>query len=274
MLRDPGMTKRLEGRVALITGAASGIGSACALRFAEEGAVIAGIDRSADTDERWRQACAIAAAQCYTVGDVRDDAGIGTWVGEVLDRFGRIDVLVNSAGTAGGGAVHELDPAEFERVVGVNLTGTFIPCRHALRAMLQQCRGSIVNIASIEGLQGAEGGSAYNASKGGVVLLTRSMAMDYARVGIRINAICPGFIETPMFDAIWGMPGLEEMRERIRDAHQLGRFGTAREIADAALFLASDEASFITGQALAVDGGFTAGHRFGIARLLGLGGDE
>ncbi len=264
------MGNRLQGKVALVTGAASGIGSACALRFAEEGAAVAGIDISESGDERWQLACGIAPTHSFDVADVRDDALVGDLVARIRAELGRIDVLVNSAGTAGGGAVHELEPAEFERVIGVNLTGTFIPCRHVLRVMLEQGSGSIVNIASIEGLQGAEGGSAYNASKGGVVLLTRSMAMDYARRGIRVNAVCPGFIETPMFDSIWGMPGLETMRDKIRDAHQVGRFGTAREVADAALFLASDESSFITGQALPVDGGFTAGHRFGIARLLGL----
>jgi NAD(P)-dependent dehydrogenase (short-subunit alcohol dehydrogenase family) len=264
------MGNRLKGKVALITGAASGIGSACALRFAEEGAAVAGIDISDAGDDRWQRACKVAPAHSFSVADVRDDERVAEVVAHACRELGRIDVLVNSAGTAGGGAVHELAPAEFERVIGINLTGTFIPCRHVLRAMLVQGSGSIVNIASIEGLQGAEGGSAYNASKGGVVLLTRSMAMDYARRGIRINAVCPGFIETPMFDSIWGMPGLEEMRDKIRDAHQLGRFGTAREVADAALFLASDESSFITGHALPVDGGFTAGHRFGIARLLGL----
>jgi NAD(P)-dependent dehydrogenase (short-subunit alcohol dehydrogenase family) len=264
------MGNRLEGKVALITGAASGIGSACALRFAEEGAAVAGIDIVESGDERWQGACAIAPAHSFSVADVRDDARVAEVVAQVRAQLGSVDILVNSAGTAGGGAVHELEPAEFERVIGINLTGTFVPCRQVLRVMLEQGSGSIVNVASIEGLQGAEGGSAYNASKGGVVLLTRSMAMDYARRGIRINAVCPGFIETPMFDSIWGMPGLEEMRDKIRDAHQLGRFGKPREVADAALFLASDESSFITGHALPVDGGFTAGHRFGIARLLGL----
>jgi NAD(P)-dependent dehydrogenase (short-subunit alcohol dehydrogenase family) len=130
--------------------------------------------------------------------------------------------------------------------------------------------GSIVNVASVEGLEGTEGGSAYNASKGGVVLLTRNMAMDYARKGIRVNAICPGFIDTPMLRSVFDQPGVRELLPRIVEAHQLGRLGRPIEIANAALFLASDEASFITGQALAVDGGFTAGHRFGFARMMGL----
>jgi NAD(P)-dependent dehydrogenase (short-subunit alcohol dehydrogenase family) len=260
----------MSGKVALVTGAASGIGSACALRFAEEGAVVAGFDVADKQDERWRAACDKAAGSHYAVGDVRDDARLAAAVGEVRERFGRIDVLVNSAGTPGGGPVHLVEPEEFDRVIDINLKGTFLACRHVLRVMLEQESGSIVNIASIEGLQGCEGGSSYNASKGGVVLLTRSMAMDYARKGIRVNAVCPGFIETPMFDAVWTMGGLEEVKEKIRDAHQVGRFGKPREIADAALFLASDESAFITGQALAVDGGFTAGHRFGVAKLLGL----
>jgi len=261
---------RLDGKVALITGAVSGIGSACALRLAQEGAAVAGLDLRSSFDERWRQACELAPRHSFDEADVRDDVRVGEIVAKVRAEFGRLDVLVNSAGTPGGGAVHELEPAEFERVIGINLTGTFIPCRHALRVMLEQESGSIINIASIEGLQGAEGGSAYNASKGGVVLLTRSMAMDYARKGIRVNAVCPGFIETPMFDAVWAMGGLDEIREKIRDAHQLGRFGKPEEIADAVLFLACEESSFITGQALPVDGGFTAGHRFGVAGLMGL----
>ena len=261
---------RLEGKVALITGAVSGIGSACALRFAEEGAVIAGLDLNDSFDERWRKACEMSPRSFFTQADVRDDAAIGEIVRRTKTELGALDILVNSAGTPGGGAVHEIEPEEFERVIGINLTGTFISCRHALRVMLEQQRGNIINIASIEGLQGAEGGSPYNASKGGVVLLTRCMAMDYARKGIRVNAVCPGFIETPMFDSIWGMGGLDEIRDGIKDAHQLGRFGKPEEIANAALFLASDEASFVTGHALPVDGGFVAGHRFGVAALMGL----
>ena len=136
--------------------------------------------------------------------------------------------------------------------------------------MLEQGAGSIVNIASIEGLEASEGGSAYNASKAGVVLLTRNMAMDYGRRGLRVNAICPGFVDTPLFNQVFDLAGLEEYRGRILEAHQLGRAGRPEEIANAALFLASDEASFVTGHALVVDGGFTAGHRMGLTKLMGL----
>jgi meso-butanediol dehydrogenase / (S,S)-butanediol dehydrogenase / diacetyl reductase len=261
---------RLDNKVAFITGAASGIGSACALRFADEGAAIAGFDLSAAGDERWQRTVATAPRSHLHSGDVRDDAAVASAVGAAKERFGRIDILVNSAGVAGGGPVHLIDPDEFARVMDVNLKGTYLACRHVLPLMLEQGAGSIVNIASIEGIEGFEGGSAYNASKGAVILLTRNMAVDYARKGIRVNAICPGFIETPLFGSLWEMPGMEAIREAIRDAHQLGRFGKPEEIANAALFLSSDEASFVTGHSLVVDGGYTAGRRFGVARLMGL----
>jgi NAD(P)-dependent dehydrogenase (short-subunit alcohol dehydrogenase family) len=261
---------RLEGRVAVITGAAAGIGAACAERFAREGARIAGLDVAKPGDAAWRSVVEAAPDSSFHQVDVRDEAALAAVVADVGERFGRIDALVNAAGVAGGGAVHQLDGDEWDRVLDVNLKGTFLACKHVLQRMLAQQSGSIVNIASVEGLEGFEGGSAYNASKGGVVLLTRNMALDYGRKGIRVNAICPGFIETPLFDALWQMEGLAAIKERVRDAHQLGRFGRPEEVAAAALFLVSDEASFVTGVALPVDGGFTAGHRFGLAELMGL----
>jgi NAD(P)-dependent dehydrogenase (short-subunit alcohol dehydrogenase family) len=246
---------RLDGRVALVTGAASGIGEATTARFREEGAVVATLDLQGDVD--------------HSV-DVRDEAAVEAAVRAVVDRAGRLDVVVNAAGVAGGGPVHILPEEEWDRVVDVNLKGTFLVAKHATAVMLAQRSGSIINIASIEGLEGTEGGSAYNASKGGVVILTKQMAIDYGRVGIRVNCICPGFIETPMMAAVMENEGMKVYRDRWLEEHKLGRFGRPSEIAAAALFLASDDASFVTGHALVVDGGFTAGMRAGVLEGLGL----
>jgi NAD(P)-dependent dehydrogenase (short-subunit alcohol dehydrogenase family) len=261
---------RLEGKVALITGAASGIGAAIALRFAQEGARIAGLDIQDLAEGDWAEAVRLAGDGRLHKLDVRDKDAVGRAVAEVESDFGQIDLLVNSAGVAGGGPVHLIDDEEWDRVMDINLKGTLYPCQAVLPGMLARQSGSIVNIASVEGIEGFEGGSVYNASKGAVILLTRNMAIDYGRKGIRVNAVCPGFIETPLFRGTFELDGLAEVRERVREAHQLGRFGQPVEIANAVLFLASDEASFVTGHALVVDGGYTAGHRFGVAQMMGL----
>jgi len=251
---------RLDGKVALVTGAASGLGQATVERFVAEGAAVVGIDVTADT---------IGGIDVLAV-DVRDEDAVSAAVDEVVARHGRLDIVANFAGVAGGGPVHMVDAADWDRVLAVNLKGTFLVCKHALRPMLEQRSGSIINVASVEGLQGTEGGSSYNASKAGVVMLTKNMAIDYGRAGIRVNAICPGFIDTPMFRAVMGSDHMTQFRDEYRDDHMLGRFGEPSEIAAAALFLASDDASFVTGHALAVDGGYLAGTRTGLSDLMGI----
>jgi len=261
-------SKRLEGNVAFITGAASGIGLACAKRYAEEGAVVVGYDLS--EGHGWSEVEAHASKAQLHVGDVRDPEDLDRAIASTVETFGRIDTLVTAAGIAAGGPVHLLPIEDWDRVQDVNLKGTFLAARSALRFMLEQRSGSIITIASVEGLQGTEGGSAYNASKGGVVLLTKNIAIDYGRRGIRANAICPGFIDTPLLRSILEGGVLAEFKEEIRDQHKLGRFGQPSEIAGAAFFLASEDSSFVTGQAIVVDGGYVAGHRVGLTRLMGL----
>jgi len=261
---------RLDGKVAFITGAGSGIGLATALRFAREGAIVVGLDLAECPD--WKQVADAARASSYHTADVRDAAAQNAVVAAVLEQHGGIDVLVTAAGIAGGGPVHLISAEDWQRVQDVNLTGTFLSAKAVLPSMIARRRGSIVTIASVEGLEGCEGGSTYNASKGGVVLLTKNMAMDYGRIGIRVNCICPGFIDTPLFRKTVGGGLPEANRERIREQHKLGRFGRAEEVASAVLFLASDDASFVSGVALPVDGGYTAGHSAGVVELMGLAG--
>ncbi len=259
---------RLDGKVAFITGAGSGIGFATALRFAREGAIVVGLDLAECAD--CKQVSDAAPAASFHVADVRDAAAQNAAVAATVEQHRGIDVLVTAAGIAGGGPVHLISAEDWQRVQDVNLTGTFLSAKAVLPTMLTRRSGSIVTIASVEGIEGCEGGSTYNASKGGVILLTKNMAMDYGRMGIRANCICPGFIDTPLFRKTVGGAFPEENRERIRQQHKLGRFGRPEEIAGAALFLVSDDASFVTGVALPVDGGFTAGHSVGMVELMGL----
>ncbi len=258
--------QRLEGTVALITGAASGIGQACADRFADEGATVVTLDLADPVAGGEGDAPRPIDHHVY----VTDEAAVAATVAAVMSAHGRLDSVVNAAGVAGGGPVHLLDLAEWQRVIAINLTGTFLVAKHALGPMIDQRRGSIVNLASIEGVEGTEGGSAYNASKGGVVMLTKNLAIDYGAKGIRANCICPGFIDTPLLHSVLDAPGMEIYKDRIRDEHKLNRFGRADEIAAAAAFLASDDASFVTGHSLVVDGGFTAGRRPGVLEGFGL----
>jgi meso-butanediol dehydrogenase / (S,S)-butanediol dehydrogenase / diacetyl reductase len=253
---------KLENQVALITGAASGIGLATAKRFAREGGAIAGLDIAAPDTAGWQEVRDCSPSSAFFSVDVLDESSVKAAVTAMLERFGgRVDVLVNCAGVSTFGAAHELPVEEWDRVLGINLRGSFLVTKYVVPAMLVRRRGSIIHIASIEGLEGVSQQLAYGVSKGGVVQMTRNMAVDYARDGIRVNCVCPGAIETPL-TAPLHLEAFKSVRDKMTDAHLMGRFGQPEEVAAAILFLASDEASFVTGHALVVDGGYTAGRRY------------
>ncbi len=248
---------KLSGKTVYITGAASGIGEAVARRFFAEGACLCMVDRDADrlealkttfTNDGQRVTCRVL--------DISDETAVATSVDSFVDLQGRLDIAVNCAGILGPtGPLHETDTAQFRELMAVNLDGVFYCLKHQLRYMHAQGKGSIVNIASAAGLVGFPSAAAYTAAKHGVVGLTRTCAIDYAEQGIRVNAIAPGGVDTPLIRATTcATPEGEQM---IQSMHPMKRLGTAEEVASAAVFLASEEASFITGSIMAVDGGWT-----------------
>lgn len=248
----------MRGKVALVTGAASGIGRAAALTFAARGARVLLADRDAEAgDAAVGEIEARGGEAAFVQVDVSSDAEVTVLLTRTVEIFGRLDYAFNNAGVEGASApTAECTEENWDRVLSINLKGVWLCMKHEIPRMLQQGGGAIVNCSSVAGLVGFANSPAYVASKHGIIGLTRTAALEYATRGIRVNALCPGVIQTPMIDRF--TRGDPQARQALEAMEPMGRLGTPEEIAEAAVWLCSDAASFVTGQALAVDGGFVS----------------
>ncbi len=252
------MAGRFEGRVALVTGSSSGIGRATALAFAREGASVVVSDVAEDGgQETVRMIEGTGGKALFVKADVTEAKDVERLVDQAVQTYGRLDCAHNNAGIAGPVTqVADYPEEEWNRVIAINLKGVWLCMKYELPQMLKQGGGAIINTASIEGLVAVAGNSAYDASKHGVAGLTKTAAIEYARDNIRVNAVCPGYIDTPMVqEYVQSIPGLEETTVGL---HPIGRIGKPEEIAEAVVWLCSDAASFVTGHTMTVDGGYVA----------------
>jgi NAD(P)-dependent dehydrogenase (short-subunit alcohol dehydrogenase family) len=249
---------RLDGKVAVITGAAGGIGREAAVLFSQEGASVCVADVSAEAGEEAAAACREAFFQQV---DVTDPESVDAMYAAAAERYGGVDVLYNNAGImpADDASVLKTEPAAWDRVLDVNAKGVYLCCRHGIPRLLERGGGSVINVASFVALVGAATSQiAYTASKGAVLSLTRELAVEFARQGVRVNALCPGPVETPLLMRLFEDDPAAYERRRVH--LPMGRLAKAREIALGALFLASDESSYVNGSTFLVDGGLTAAY--------------
>lgn len=255
-----GSPLRVENRIAIVTGAGSGIGQASAIRLAEEGATVICVDINGEAvNATVRQIIGSdLSAESQSI-DISDSRACTDLVNSTAAKFGSVDILVNNAGVNLPGVFHEVTNETIDRTLNVNVKGAMYLTRATLPHMLKNKRGSIVNMSSVNGLVSEPYLSVYSASKGAIVMFTRGIALDYAKTGIRCNAICPGWVDTPINHAHAKMlGGLDHVYKTIDSFQPIGRPGTSREIANVVLFLASDESSFMTGSIVSADGGMTA----------------
>ncbi len=253
------MTPELEGKVGLVTGGTSGIGRETAILFAKAGAkvVVAG-RREPEGKETVELIRASGGDALFVKADVSKAPEVDALIQKTVERFGRLDVAFNNAGIEGVWVpIARQSEEDWDRTIEINLKGVWLCLKYEIRQMLKQGGGgAIVNMASIMGLIGSAGAAAYSASKHGVIGLTKTAALENARSGIRINAVCPGAVEAPMAERIFGAPKVHKF---VLSCHPIGRFGRPAEIAEAVVWMCSDRASFMTGQSLVLDGGFLAG---------------
>ncbi|MBI4430493.1 MAG: SDR family oxidoreductase [Candidatus Omnitrophica bacterium] len=255
---SPPVQREFHGKVGLVTGAASGIGRAAANAFAEEGAcvVISDVD-SAGAEETLRQISAKGGEALFVRADVSKSREVSDLVEQTVKKFGRLDFAYNNAGIEGKlSPTADVTEENWDRVMAVNLKGVWLCLKHEIPQMLKQGRGAIVNAASVTGIVGFRGLSAYAASKGGIIGLTKVAALEYAKSGIRVNAVCPGLIRTPMTMRRTG--GSPKVEAELVGMEPIGRMGAPEEVAKAVVWLCSSRASFVTGQAIPVDGGWTS----------------
>jgi len=251
---------RLKDKVAVVTGAAMGIGKGIATIFAREGAKVTLADINVEVGRATERELLDAGHDVFFVEcDVSDEEAVKAMIQATVDRYGTLNILVNNAGIGVYKSITEATSEEFDRCLAVNLKGVFLCSKYAIPHMQAAGGGSIINIASVHAVQNVGGTVPYAASKGGVAALTRATAIDVARDNIRVNAICPGWIFTPLIDGIFkSSPDPEGMRREVERRQLLGRLGTPEDIGYAALYLASDESSYVTGSLLFVDSGMTA----------------
>lgn len=241
----------LEGKVALVTGGARGIGKEIALRFAKEGADIAICDVNLEETEETAKEIQKTGRQCLAFKtDVTDSKDVQSAIDKILDKLGKLDILINNAGITRDSLVLRMSEEDWDKVIAVNLKGCFICTRVATKVMLKQRFGKIVNLASIIGIMGNTGQANYAASKAGIIGLTKSVAKELASRGVSVNAIAPGFIKTEMTAKL-----SDDVQKRMLSVIPLGRFGEPKDVADLALFLSSENSSYITGQVIQIDGG-------------------
>jgi NAD(P)-dependent dehydrogenase (short-subunit alcohol dehydrogenase family) len=250
---------RLQGKVALVTGAARGIGKGIAVRFAQEGARVGVVDLNEAACQQAVDEIVAAGGEGLALGaDITNEAQVDQAVSRLRQRFGVITVLVNNAAILPTGRLHETSPEDFDRCLAVNLRGTYLCCRAVIPEMLEVGKGSIIHMSSVTGILGLPGLAVYSATKAALSGLARAMSTDYARLGIRVNAVAPGTIDSPMLhDFLAAQKNPEPLRKQFDDMHPIGRVGQIEEVASVFVFLASDESSFVTGATYTVDGGLS-----------------